>query len=73
MFFFRPHQRLLFAINQLTQEIKNIMSTVPTGLAALQKAIADDTAAVTANTAITQQVVAAYAALATQIDRKSVV
>jgi hypothetical protein len=61
---------LLFAqgyvIYKLTQ-MEKIMATVPAGLAALQKDVADDTAAVQANTAIVQQVVTAYGAQASTI------
>jgi hypothetical protein len=55
-----------YVIYKLTQ-MEKIMATVPAGLAALQKDVADDTAAVQANTAIVQQVVTAYGAQASTI------
>jgi phage shock protein A len=61
------HLILINEIQLLRKEIKELMSTVPTGLAALTQADADLAAAITANTTETTAVVAAIAALSAQL------
>lgn len=60
-------ERLSNEIQNLRRDIHILMSTVPSGLAALQQADSDLAAAITANTTETTAIVAAVAALSAQL------